>query len=348
MGIFKIVGMGVLLIIIVMGVIAYFSITGSATRTAFLTLESGEVMVDRGEGWTAAADDMDLELEDKVKTGADGKATVILYESIIINLDPDTEVTIADLSKDNMKIKQDSGSTWNKFTGMAGVGEYSVETPNTVATVRGTAFGVNMESVLVGENEVEVRYRGAVKRIVQGRKAVIRDGELVDEELSDTDRSRILVKMRRSLKHIRMLREREIEKKRFLVNIAQKTHDFTDDDIKQGLEKADRGEVDLDEMENKAPVKMETIRKVRRMTEEVIRTNRMIEKVENGDFTKEDLLKARERIAERKEAVNDGAGMAEPETVKEPVREPVREIEPLRDPAPVQETAEDDSELTRR
>ncbi|MCK4670040.1 MAG: FecR domain-containing protein [Nanoarchaeota archaeon] len=317
---FKYISLAIFIIIILIGGIGYFSITGSATRVAFLNIESGEVMVNTGSGWKPAVDDMDLDLDDKVKTGADSEATIILHESVIINLDSETEVAIANLNKENVKVKQESGSTWNKFTGMAGIGEYSVETPNTVATVRGTGFGINMESVVVGEGEVEVKRGDIVKRIMQGRKAILRDGELFDEEITEEERARIAMRMRKVVKHIKLLREREIEKKRFMVNIAKKTHDFSDEDITRGLEKVDRGEANLDEIEAKAPVKMEAIRKVRRMTEEVIKTNRMIEKVEAGDFTREDLLRIRKRVEER-----------EPEKEDEPVREPAPAPEPIRE-----------------
>ncbi|MBW3013923.1 FecR domain-containing protein [Candidatus Woesearchaeota archaeon] len=363
----KIVSLVILVIVVIIAIIAYFAITGSATRTAFLTIESGEVMVDTGKGWVPAVDDMDLGLEDKIKTGPGAEATVILYESVIVSLDADTEVMIADLSKDNLKVKQDSGSTWNKFTGISGIGDYSVETPNTVATVRGTGFGVNMQSVLVGEGEVDVKKGDVVKRIVQGRKAVLREGQLVDEELSDTDRSRIMVQMQRSLKHIKMLREREIEKKRFMLNIAQKTRGFTEEDMRDGIVKADRGELDLDELEDRAPVKMEAIRKVRAMTEEVIKINRMMQKVEIGDFSKEDLLQMRERVTERVEERVEARPEIKTATAPIPVeplreedriqvREEERPAEPLMrgeevmpvDPLGREPIQEVDSELVRR
>ena len=140
--------LGIAAVIIIIAIFGYFKITGSPTVAAFLNIYKGNVQVDHGSGWTSAQDGMNLAEQDHVKTLQDSEAAVVLHESVIVNLAPDTELFIKDLTKEHMKVEQPSGSTWNKFTGIAGVEGYSVETPTTVATVRGTGFEVNMDLLI--------------------------------------------------------------------------------------------------------------------------------------------------------------------------------------------------------
>ena len=83
---------------------------------------------------------------DSIKTGENTSASIILFESSIIRLDNNTEITIKEIlqqeGKTSVKIKQDSGRTWNTVLRMSGIDDYEVHTPTTVASVRGTSFDV--------------------------------------------------------------------------------------------------------------------------------------------------------------------------------------------------------------
>jgi len=256
--------------------VGYFKMTGSPTVEAFLNVYQGDVQVNQGKGWASATDGMDLDMQDRVKTLANSEAAVVLYESIIISMDPETEIFIKDLAKSHIKAEQPTGSTWNKFTGLAGVEGLSIETPTTVATVRGTDFGVDMEQILVGEGEVEVEYKGEKYVIKAGKKAVIRDGELVIEDLTPEDWAKINGERENTIKTLKTLRLREVEKHPIIAKRLKQQYDITDADIKEYLEKADRGEFDLDEVESMSPVKMESVKKIREFTEEIIKLNNLM------------------------------------------------------------------------
>jgi hypothetical protein len=271
--------LGVVIAIIVILAGAYFYVTGSSTRTAFLNIDSGQVQVDTGSGWQAATDGMDLGVNDKVKT-LNGEATIVLHESVIITVEPNSEVAISDLSKDSLQIEQTEGSTWNKFTGLTGVNELSVKTPTTVATVRGTEFGVEMRGVLVGEGVVEVTGDGETFLIKAGKKIVIRDGKLVEEDLTPEEKARILSKMQNTLEKMKRLRMQEIEKKQFIYEKMKAKYDITDEEVKEYLERADNGEFDLEEVEKKAPVKVEGLKKVKEITEKIIEQKKAMAEIE--------------------------------------------------------------------
>ncbi len=258
-------------VIIIIAAVGYFKITGSPTVEAFLNVYKGDVQVDQGKGWTGATDGMDLALKDRVKTGANSEAAVVLYESIIISMDPETEIFIKDLATKHVKADQPSGSTWNKFTGLAGVEGFSVETPTTVATVRGTEFGVDMDKIIVGEGEVEVTHANQKVVVTAGHKVSVQDGKLVIEELTEEEWAKVNAGRENTIKALKILRIREVEKHPFLAKRLKKQYDLTDADIKEYLEKADRGEFDLDELEKKSPVQMESVKKIRAFTEEIIK-----------------------------------------------------------------------------
>lgn len=281
-------GAGILVILIaIIAGFAYMKLATSPTRVAVLNIEEGNVQVDTGKGWAAAADEMDLSVDDKVKTDQNSQASIVLYESIIISLEPSTEIGILDLAKQNIKLKQDSGETWNKFTALAGVGGLSIQTPTTVATVRGTAFGLGMKALLVGEGKVDYAFEGETMTVEQDEKAELEtvntDGaakkKMVKKALTQTDRDKIANKMQRTVKILKKLREMEVKKNSFLANQLQKRYNIDETKIKEYLDRADTGEFDLNELEKKSLVKLEAVKKIKGITQEIIEQNKQTERI---------------------------------------------------------------------
>lgn len=281
-------GVGILfLLIAILAGFSYIRMTASPTRVAVLNIEEGNVQVDTGKGWIAATDEMDLSVDDKVKTGQNSQASIVLYESIIISLEPSTEIGILDLAKQNIALKQDSGETWNKFTALAGVGGLSIQTPTTVATVRGTAFGVGMTSLMVGEGKVDYTFDGETMTVEQDEKAeletVAQDGtskkKMVKKALTQTDQDKIAGKMQRTVKILKKLREMEVKKNSFIANQLQKRYNIDEAKIKEYLDRADAGEFNLDELEKKSPVKLAAVTKIKGITQEIIDQNKQAERI---------------------------------------------------------------------
>jgi len=115
-----IIGFFVLLLILV-GVF-FFSLTSGKVISAMLYIDEGAVEVDSGAGWKVAIDEMELDVNDKVRT-LEGKATIAFYEGEIIRLEPNTQVSIKELSEQKVTVSQDSGSTWSRLTKLGGVAE---------------------------------------------------------------------------------------------------------------------------------------------------------------------------------------------------------------------------------
>lgn len=272
----------IFLIAAVAGVTSYFYIFRDNIEPAVLSFSEGDVQVYQ-EGWKDAEDGMIVSHKDRVKT-MDSPATLTFYDTIIVDLEPGTEVSVEELAEDNVKIRQDSGSTWNKFTAITGVANYEVETPNTVATVRGTEFGVDADSdmITVLEGEVEASSGGKKMMVGEFMRARFADGELKLEELSYEDKKEMLVKTKKMLNELKAVRERAIETKKPMIEKAMNEYDVSEGELRGYLDKIDRGELDDAELIEKSPVKIPLMDRVKRMNDEVKNQMKLIKRLENS------------------------------------------------------------------
>ena len=96
-----------LLILII--VAFYFYLNYSPTKKSFLHIINNEVEVYDGKVWKQAFEGMELDERDNVKTNENGRAAIILFESIIIDLDQNTETLLKEISKEKIKLEQTKG-----------------------------------------------------------------------------------------------------------------------------------------------------------------------------------------------------------------------------------------------
>jgi len=140
----------IIIIICSVGFIVFVLTTSGNVAKAQLIIDSGTVQVKHSGGsWISAQNGMDLFQSDSLKTGPNASVSVIIFESSIIRLDNNTEITLKELihrkGETNVKIKQDAGRTWNTVSKISGIDNYEVQTSTTVASVRGTSFEVNIK-----------------------------------------------------------------------------------------------------------------------------------------------------------------------------------------------------------
>ncbi|MBN1543835.1 FecR domain-containing protein [Candidatus Woesearchaeota archaeon] len=247
-------------------IISLILLMSSRTRIAFLNIEEGDVQVDQGDGWSAAQDGMKLSVNDKVRT-LEGSAVVVLYESVLVQMDPNTEISIEELSKKHSKIHQETGSTWNKFAKIAGLQSFEVETPTTVATVRGTDFWVDMDSVGVAEGQVEVKMDGKLMQVKPNFKAV-RDGTKV-VPFDEKDIQNAIMKKQLMINYLQKIRQQEIEKHRNAYEMAKRLRGWTDADVQRYMDRLDRGEFDENDIKRKTVLPIESIDKFAKITSEI-------------------------------------------------------------------------------
>ncbi|MEK7680893.1 MAG: FecR domain-containing protein [Patescibacteria group bacterium] len=105
-----------------------------------------------------------------IKTDATGLVNIYFAEGSVARLDSDTELKINEAKYNPedeslvVKIFLVAGRVWSKILGLTTQdAQWQVDTANSVATVRGTAFGVEYEggrtSILGSENNVAVRFK---------------------------------------------------------------------------------------------------------------------------------------------------------------------------------------------
>jgi len=146
-----------IIIIICIIAIVLFVVMSPQVVKAQLIIESGDVQVKHdGGSWSSAENGMLLYQSDIVKTGDNTTSSIILFESSIIRLDSNTEVMLKEIiqeaDKTSVTIQQDAGRTWNTVLKVSGIDDYEVQTPTTVASVRGTSFDVyiQLDNITVG------------------------------------------------------------------------------------------------------------------------------------------------------------------------------------------------------
>ncbi len=266
----------IIMLILVLGVFFVYRAINPPIKEAQLIVKEGSVQLDTGSGWRDVAGEISLAVNDKIKVG-DGKALVILFESIIINLNPDTEISIKEISEEYSSIKQETGSTWSKFTGLLGVKGYSVETPTTVATVRGTDFGVDVNldntNVTVIEGQVMVQV-GNESYTVDEFYMLIAEGDNVTlVELTPEQIKRLMGNVEGVLSALKGLRQTEIDNHPTIINKIKDKYGLNDADIAEGLEKVDTGEIDQDEILAQVPETFRNMPGVQKVRELNIKIN---------------------------------------------------------------------------
>jgi hypothetical protein len=132
-------------------------------QAILLYVESGDVSYKRpgsAEFRQATTSPIEIANQTVVKTGV-GRASVLLPDNSNIALDQNTEITI-NYTKSKTSIYQTLGTTYHRVETLLTGGTYQVQTPGTLAAVRGTKFAVKYDAktkkskVAVTEHKVEV------------------------------------------------------------------------------------------------------------------------------------------------------------------------------------------------
>lgn len=266
----------IIFIILIIAIVAIilFLFKGSAIPAAVLNIESGKVEVDTGNGWKTAIDGIELDVTDSIRTLEDGNAVLILYESVTVQLEPNTEINLEKLAKDSVSIKQNSGSTWNKFLGLVGMTSYSVTTPTTVATVRGTAFGVtasdNSSELFVGEGTVNLKDEDGGENEVNELKQLFKQKGIKAVLGNLTPEQKVIVKKHliKDFKLMRQIRLKQVKNNKILM-IVLKKYNVSEEMLPTYLKQIDSGEIDINSMIDKSPIKGQALENLMKLNDKI-------------------------------------------------------------------------------
>jgi len=126
---------------------------GTSSPPSTISSLSGEVLVQKqgSTTWVQAVAGMKLEVGDQLKTGGNGTAVLLFFEDSTMEVQPDTEILINELSlsgtgSTTIGLKQLVGNTVNRVQKLVdSESKYEVETPAASAAVRGTIFRLLVE-----------------------------------------------------------------------------------------------------------------------------------------------------------------------------------------------------------
>lgn len=135
---------------------------------AVLTVISGDVLTRFGAGdFSSAADGVVLYVGSTVRTSADARAVITLFEGSTVELEPASDITIEDASTRGastiVQLAQSLGRSWHVVTHLTTAdSRYEVRTPAATASVRGTAFEVAVENGFAGPTTTVTTTEGSV------------------------------------------------------------------------------------------------------------------------------------------------------------------------------------------
>ncbi|RME77974.1 hypothetical protein D6774_02700 [Candidatus Woesearchaeota archaeon] len=272
--------LGLLLIILVAGSIVLYK-TGSED-VAKLYITQGTVEVNLGEGFVPAVDEMQLLQGAIVRTGPDGRADIVLLEQDIVSLNPGTEVKLSDITPSRTILEQREGSTWNRVEKITGR-EYVLETPSSVATVRGTGFLISSDTLLVDDGQVDLKHKESGEEIAVTAGELIRQihaGELKKEDLSVEDLKIIREKVLHDIEVLKRERRAAFAKHKIIYQQMKKKYGLSDEDVYQFLEDLDSGKRDFSSIEDKLPFKPKVLEKMKRHTQRIQTLQKRLERID--------------------------------------------------------------------
>ena len=280
----KIIFSIIILIFLISGVYAYYSLFKISYIPAQLHVNSGSVKVNN----EFINGNIKLKQGDIIET-IDGLAAIILYESVVINLEKNTKISLQDLIKEHPKVKQEGGKTWNTFTKLSGVEDYTISEGNSVASVRATAFELSSGKIITGEGEVDYSVDNSFYIVEEKKVIEIISGEAVKRDATPEELAKIRIYMERAIQELKYLREKEIDEHPLLVNfvfrfLSGKLQEVKDGEVvsereltKEELEKylndADEGKVDVGIILKEIPVKIASLEKIADITKKIQELN---------------------------------------------------------------------------
>ena len=246
--------------VVILIIIAGFFAFANPIKKAVLKVDYGDVQVDNGNGYQPVTGTLELKENAKVKTGQ-GSAILILFESSITIIDPDTEISVEDLVRESPKVKQDKGTTWNKFTALSGMKSFETEMPTAVAVARATGYELSLQAILVADGTVEVKADGTAVSVLAGN-ALVKEATWIQRPLTDEEKAGLLARLKKSVEVLKQLRLEVIEDHKVIYAAAKKAARFSDEQRDKYFADADAGLRDVEGDYEKSPVKNEWTRQI--------------------------------------------------------------------------------------
>lgn len=243
--------------------IAFSIISAKLAPIATLIINQGtaEVKYASSNEWITAKSGMAVKEGMTIRTLADSKAVMILRDSSVTRLDENTEININNLDESSVSIVQAAGQTWTRLLKLSGIDDYEIETPDAIATVRGTAFAVsivNGTKIGVLEGTVHAssyKIESNVRKIIASLDVSENNSLDVNPEKLDKLEAIMLLRDKwindnavQDEEHIINLRDKLINRYSLLINIIKSQNNFTDEQIREFVTEFIKGKRSIKKM----------------------------------------------------------------------------------------------------
>lgn len=274
---FIIIGI-IIAVFLIAGISAYMYFMQDSLPQAKLIIKTAGTFVDEGIGYQAVNGEITVSQNSKIKTDNTGQATVVLYDSVILAIEPNTEITIKDLAQSAPVIEQNGGQVWTKFMGLAGVEQVNIEVGNALATVRGTFLGTGNNSVYFVEGTLEITMNG--KKVIAKDLTVIDATTLEERNMTPEEKTQVVGMLKNMIDEMTYVRNDIIERHPQFVDLAMSASGMTRTQLDSELKKMDLGEGDPQIIVDHMPVKHTAIVRMVDITKKIAEQNKLIQTLE--------------------------------------------------------------------
>jgi hypothetical protein len=191
----------ILISILFLSALYFFISMPSQTQTANLHIESGTVLLNK----QTITLDQELSENDEIETLQNSLASIILYDSIIINLEPNTKIIISSLLKEHPRIEQEKGTTFNTITGLFGINSYTSSSSDAVASVRGTSFEFSNKKIIVSTGKVDFTLNNQKFTPTQNNVVEEIRGNIIQRPLNQEETNKIIQYNERTISILKSL-----------------------------------------------------------------------------------------------------------------------------------------------
>ncbi|GEM_PF-5749088 len=269
-------------VVIILAILLYFLVFHISTPIGTLNILSGTAQVDTGLGYATATDGMSLKQGYSIKTLDSSNARIVLLDSVILTLDPNSEIKLDTLGK-NTVVSLTSGDAWSKFM-LGDVQQYTVSVLGTTAVAYGTSFNTKIagNDVILTVSDGTVGFSNSVDNVQapKGSKYIMSGGRITESSLTPEEKSAVVASMNNDLGAIKDLRFEMMQRNKAAYNQLKNMFNKTDDNVQKILDLIDNGELNDTEMISKSPIKLPMLQKLGSIDTEVKKQQASISKLQ--------------------------------------------------------------------
>jgi len=249
--------------------ISYYFLNHVDTAKARLIVGEGNVTVNGGE----VTGIMELQQGDIIETKEDGLSTVLIYDSVIVNLEQNTKIRLKHLNKDHPLVEQFYGNTWNTLTGLFGVKNYTITYGTLLVFAQGTVFTLGGKDyapqLYVAKGQVQLETREQNYTVVENQVAEKKSGQMVQREANSYEKQVHRWQRETGIMVLEQVRVDEIYSHEILLKIIKQKYRVTDEEITEGIRAVDEGKYTVDELVRRLPIPLNSVTKLAELTKTI-------------------------------------------------------------------------------